>query len=183
MESAGTQEKNDAVALMQQTLARLDGRELAIKQRPGWVAVPHETGGDFSTQDARRIAAAAADTCDSDVWMIAGISEPFEVYAVQTTARALEEARNALATTNVVILPRSGRWLYLASEAEFGVAIGSESSVAVLTGRDPAEGRSAFQRYLGDWQSVPPILNAVADAPWETYSELGIGHQFVVRWR
>jgi hypothetical protein len=62
MESAGTQEKNDALALMQQTLARLDGRELAIKQRPGWVAVPHETGGDFSTQDARRIAAAAAGT-------------------------------------------------------------------------------------------------------------------------
>jgi hypothetical protein len=166
---------------MRKTLAH-GGQELAIKQRPGWAAVPHETGGDFSTQDARRIAAAAADTGDSDVWMIAGVAEPFEVYAVQTTATALEEARNALATTTVVILPRSGRWLYLASEAEFGVAIGPESSVALLTGRNSAEARSAFQRYLDDWQSVPPVLNAVAASPWETYPQLLAGQEFIVRW-
>jgi hypothetical protein len=182
MDSVGTQDENDALALMRKTLAHGD-RELAIKQRPGWVAVPHESGGDFSTQDAQRIAAASADTGDSDVWMIAGVREPFEVYAVQTTASALEEARNAFATTDVVIVPRSGRWLYLASEAEFGIAIGPESSVALLTSRDYAEARSAFHRYLGDWQSVPPVLTAVADAPWETYSQLLAGQEFIVRWR
>jgi hypothetical protein len=154
----------------------------AIRQRLGWVAVPHETGGDFSSEDARRIATAAADTGDLGVWMIAGVTEPFEVYAVQTTTSGVEEGRNALATTNVVILPRSGRWLYLASEAEFGVALGPESSVALLTGRDSAEARSAFRRYLGDWQSVPPVLHAVADAPWETYPELRAGQELIVRW-
>jgi hypothetical protein len=181
MDSVDTRDKNDALTLMRETFAH-GVQELAIRQRPGWVAVPHETGGDFSTEDARRIAAAAADTGDSDVWMIAGVREPFGVYVVQTIATAVEEARNALATTDVVILPRSGRWLYFASEAEFGVAIGPESSVALLTGRDSADTRSALQRYLGDWQLVPPVLHAVADAPWETYPQLLGGQEFIVSW-
>ncbi|MDQ1425317.1 MAG: hypothetical protein QOD72_2815, partial [Acidimicrobiaceae bacterium] len=109
MDLVGTQHRNDALALMRKTLTH-GGQGFAIRQRLGWVAVPHETGGDFSSEDARRIATAAADTGDLGVWMIAGVTEPFEVYAVQTTTSGVEEGRNALATTNVVILPRSGRW-------------------------------------------------------------------------
>ncbi|MFL5961733.1 MAG: hypothetical protein ACJ757_02410 [Gaiellaceae bacterium] len=144
--------------------------------------MPHEAGGDFSTEDAQRIATAAAETGDADVWVIAGVNEPYEVYAVQATASALEEARNALATTDVVVLPRSARWLYLASEAEFGVAIGPEESVRAMTGSDSAQARFAFRLYLGAWQNVPPVIKAVDDAPWETYPELPAGQEFVVRW-
>jgi len=75
--------------------------------------------------------------------MIAGVTEPFEVYAVQATASSVEgRAQRAPRRPTFVILPRSGRWLYLASEAEFGVAVGLESSVALLTGRTSAEARS-----------------------------------------
>jgi len=181
MKLATTEDAAAALAALQRVI-RHSSRELAIHPRQGWVAVPNDVGGDFSTADGERIARTAEETNDTEIWVIAGIKEPYEVYAVTAAANELREARNMVATTDAVFLPRSERWLYLASEAEFGVALGAEASVALLTGRDSAEARSAFQRYLGDWQSVPPILHAVADAPWETYPELVAGQEFIVRW-
>ena len=182
MRVATNEDAAAALAALRRAL-RHSSRELVIHSRQGWVAAPHKAGGDFSSADAERIATAAEQTGDLEIWVITGIDGPYEVYAVPASAEAIREARNLVATTDAVFLPRSERWMYLASEAEFGVALGDEASVSSLIGRHPTEARAAFRSYLDLWQSVPHILEVIAEAPWDTYESLPENEAFVVRWR
>jgi hypothetical protein len=155
-----------------------------FNKAPGWVAVPHEMGGELSEADAARIASVAAATSDSELWVAAespGAADP-EVYVVEASAVALKQARDSLSISDVVILPRSRRWFAILSEAEFGVLLGEPDLVAQLAGFAPSESAAEFRRYLSEWQHVPPVIQAVADAPWESYQSLADGAELRVRW-
>jgi hypothetical protein len=151
---------------------------------PGWVAVPHEMGGDLSEADAARIASVAGSTSDSELWVAADSASTAvpEVYVVEASAVALYQVRDSLSISDVVILPRSRRWLALLSESDFGVLLGEPDLVAQLAGFALSESAARFSRYLDEWQRVPPVIQAVADAPWASYQSLADGAELCVRW-
>jgi hypothetical protein len=153
---------------------------LTIHKEPGWVAVPYPAGiGDFGDREASSLVELVGGARTEKLWVVTDEPRAFRVTAV---AERLLEAAKLLSIYDVGFLPASFAWYVLASEAEFSVVIGKSADVTAFVGATPQEAIVAFRNYLADWQSVPPLIEAIAAAPWERYETLPAGSDFEVTW-
>ena len=155
---------------------------MTIHREPDWVAVPYPAGiGDFDDREASRLVELARRAGTEKLWIVTEEPRAFQVAAVVERLLEIPEHEN-FPVEDIWFLPASFAWCVLAAEFEFSVVIGKLQDLTAFVDGTPEEAIEAFRRYLLDWQSVPPLIEAIATAPWERYASLPAGSDFEVTW-
>ncbi len=102
-------------------------------------------------------------------------------YAIEPTPDVIESARDTLSIFDVAVVPRSQRWLLLASEAEFAVVMGEQAAVEMVVGYGVAAAAERFSANVAGWNIVPSVIRPVAEAAWNRYADLDEGSWMTVR--
>jgi hypothetical protein len=162
------------------SFAELQLGRLTIHKEPGWLALPYPAGiGDFGDRELESLVQLARRAGSEELWVVT--DEP-RVFRAPALADRLGEVAEHFSLYDLAFLPASFAWQILASEAEFSVAIGDPADVTAFVSGTPEEAIEAFRRSALWWQNLPPLQEALMNAPWERYEALPPGADFEVTW-
>jgi hypothetical protein len=102
------------------------------------------------------------------------------VYGVSRLREAFEELNTIYRLFDVAVVPADLDWLIFASEHDFFAVLGPRETVEELVGMTSSAAVEKFRADMSDFARTVPSMRAIADAAWESFSELPRGDRMTI---